>query len=452
MMSPTKSKFTNTSNHHRAHSTTAVLMAIGLAITLSLSGYFLLNLKSEFHQHHTPNTPLFPTDIAPPIYQQQKDKRRIQNDLIRIKPLVVSMEGTGVDRKGYVIEEWGTKSHGHIFDHSFDGDDYRDTYYAVDDDFVKFPNCRRVSWHRYIFPNCNTFHESSMFDAKGISHGHYRNVLKIEDEFSGEIVFKVLRTERGYDFINYEYVKNDALVMERLTSSPRIVDMYGHCGSSIIQEALVADVESLIVPGSGYLKHNRTLNDKHDVDPQNDFTPRQKLSLALMLAEPIADLHGFQDGVIVHDDIQLCQFLYDKQNNLKLNDFNRAEIMLWNQQQQQYCKYHNGKVWGNYRSPEEVDDRPLNEKIDVFSYGNMIYNLLTGLWNYYTMTDDQEVQNLVSKGQQAYIDARYRNHSFEESVLVKVVERCWKHDVGKRADIFEIVGILREAVKKSNSM
>merc|ERR1711862_151944 len=142
--------------------------------------------------------------------------------------------------------------------------------------------------------------------------------------------------------------------MERLTSSPRIVDTYGHCGSSIIQETLEDDIQELVVPGSGYLKNNRTLSDKVDVDPQNKFTPPQKLNLALMLAEAIADLHGFKDGVIVHDDIQLCQFLYDKNNNLKLNDFNRAEVMLWNEKGQHYCKYHNGKVWGQYRSPEEI--------------------------------------------------------------------------------------------------
>jgi hypothetical protein len=33
--------------------------------------------------------------------------------------------------------------------------------------------------------------------------------------------------------------------------------------------------------------------------------------------------------VIVHDDISLSQFLASKDGFMKLNDFNRAEVMLW---------------------------------------------------------------------------------------------------------------------------
>lgn len=434
-------------------------MLLGLAITLSLSGIFLISLKAEFQDQHTINInrPLFPihssssyTFQKPKIPDVRPKKRRTPHD--KIKPKMIFMGDTSKIREGYKIHEDETLEEGHIHRNWYDGDDYLDPYYAFDDDQIKFPGCRRVSWHRYIFPNCNTFHEISMYETEGVSHGHYRNVLKLNHTYSGEVVLKVLRVERGYNTENYEYVKNDALVMERLTSSPRIVDMYGHCGSSILQETLEHDIESLVVPEPGWLKNNRTLNDEHDVDPQNKFTPLQKLSIALSIAEPIADLHGFKDGVIVHDDIQLAQFLYDKQNKLKLNDFNRAEIMLWDEQNQEYCRYHNGKVFGNYRSPEEVDDRPLNEKIDVFSYGNMVYNLLTGLWNYYDITDDQVVQDKLSIGEFAFVDERYKNHSFEEGALVHVIQRCWVKDVDRRADIFEVIGYLRKALEKARKM
>ena len=100
-------------------------------------------------------------------------------------------------------------------------------------------------------------------------------------------------------------------------------------------------MQDIIVPGSGYLKHH-SLNDTHDVDPQNVFDPSQKLQIALAMAQPIADLHGFKDGVLIHNDIQLCQYCYTKNNQLKLNDFNRAEIMLWDEDEKKYCKYKSG--------------------------------------------------------------------------------------------------------------
>lgn len=49
----------------------------------------------------------------------------------------------------------------------------------------------------------------------------------------------------------------------------------------------------------------------------------------------------------VHDDVQLCQWLRTKQGTLKLGDFNRAEIMDYNIEKNEYCRYNNGKAYGN---------------------------------------------------------------------------------------------------------
>ena len=42
-----------------------------------------------------------------------------------------------------------------------------------------------------------------------------------------------------------------------------------------------------------------------------------------------------------------------------------------------------------YRSPEEYNDYPLNEKIDVYSMGNNIYALLTGLYIFYEESESK---------------------------------------------------------------
>jgi len=72
---------------------------------------------------------------------------------------------------------------GHIFDNWFDGDDWIDPYYAFDDDFVRNHDCRRVSWYRLNNPNCNTFHETPMFQVPIVNHGYYRDVFNHTDEF-----------------------------------------------------------------------------------------------------------------------------------------------------------------------------------------------------------------------------------------------------------------------------
>ena len=58
-------------------------------------------------------------------------------------------------------------------------------------------------------------------------------------------------------------------------------------------------------------------------------------------------MHGFEDGLIVHDDIQLCQWLRTEDGSLKLGDFNRATIMDYKEKSGKYCKYKNGPGWGD---------------------------------------------------------------------------------------------------------
>ena len=58
-------------------------------------------------------------------------------------------------------------------------------------------------------------------------------------------------------------------------------------------------------------------------------------------------------------------------------------------------------------------------------------------------------QEKVIAGERAYIDDRYRNHSYIEGKLVELMEQCWIQDPDKRADIFEAVRFLQEVMEES---
>ena len=335
-------------------------------------------------------------------------------------------------------------------------------HWAFDDDEVLDPKCRRPAFWSGYYPNCNNFHEYDLttkydesvvgaenheYDSAYVSHGYFREVWLIENHgYEGPdetLALKVFRYKHDMEFKNLETVRKDALVMERLTASPRIVNIYGHCSFSVSVEAIENEMEEFIVPGDGYAKPE-DLDDSKDVDPKNHYTVPEKLDIALAMAESISDLHGFDEGVIVHDDIQLCQWLKTRDGVLKLGDFNRAEIMFYDEENERYCKYNNGKGYGNYRAPEEFDARDLNEQIDVYSMGNNVYGLLTGLWVFYENEDDGVVQDKVIKGKSPFIDERYRTRSYIEGRLVEIMERCLEFKPDKRATIFEVVEFLRE--------
>jgi len=166
------------------------------------------------------------------------------------------------------------------------------------------------------------------------------------------VAFKAYYWGADYSNADFEYMRMDAIVAERLTWSPRIVDIYGYCGTGMINEAMVkGDIEDIAVPSDGRL--DEPLNDKDHLVIKNKLYPSQKLEYALDMAEAVLLLHSFPDGVIVHDDIQLSQFLLAADGSLKLNDFNRAEIMLYNEKDQEYCGYRNnpgrGDVSGSHK-------------------------------------------------------------------------------------------------------
>lgn len=137
----------------------------------------------------------------------------------------------------------------------------------------------------------------------------------------------------------------DALVSERLSWSSRIVGVYGSCGLSAINEAASKDLDAVAVP-AGDGRPSEPLNDTLALDVRNDLTGTQKLEYALEMFEATALLHSYPGGVIIHDDIQLTQFLIID-GRLKLNDFNRAEIMLFNEKDQEYCRYRNDPGMGD---------------------------------------------------------------------------------------------------------
>ena len=122
-----------------------------------------------------------------------------------------------------------------------------------------------------------------------------------DDQHDSITVLKAQRYHGNpFTMDRYEFIRNDAMVMERLTASPRIFDIYGHCGTSIVSEFLPGEVQVDLIPGRG---RREKMNDKDDVDPKNKFTAKEKLHMALQMAESMSDLHGFTNSVIVHDDI-----------------------------------------------------------------------------------------------------------------------------------------------------
>jgi serine/threonine protein kinase len=172
----------------------------------------------------------------------------------------------------------------------------------------------------------------------------------------------------------------------------------------------------------------------------------------------------------------------------------------WDEKAQKYCKYKNGKGHGDvrisyakrsiagillspspqlhvllscinqWRAPEEYQDLPVDEKIDIWSLGNNFYSILTGVYPFFNITDGDKIkvrnescrypscigfansnkqhclQEMIKDGKTAVIDPRYKDSSYAEAKLVEIIQLCFAYYPEDRPDIHEIWQLLQEAI------
>lgn len=61
-------------------------------------------------------------------------------------------------------------------------------------------------------------------------------------------------------------------------------------------------------------------------------------------------------------------------------------------------------------------------------------------------------QREVRHGNQPPIDPVYKTRSFAEAKLVELIYRCWEYYADDRADIFEMVHSLRQAIAENDRL
>lgn len=278
--------------------------------------------------------------------------------------------------------------------------------------------------------------------------------------FDESVVLKTLRIEREFLEEYYELHRRDAVSMERLTFSPYVLDIYGYCGQSAINELANFGIEGM----SSLEKVARSFRGMDHIEPVSKI----KLQLASMVAAGVSHMHSVDypdfpveeddeedyddeseddDGsseddeehgkserdyigrvssspkkkkhvafekrrtvtsnaTLVHYDLNPRNIAIVKRGKPKLNDFNVAEFLTWDTRSNEKTCGFTGRFkepW--WRAPEEmqrfhhsdttndsnnqnqdqvvsasaavVSSPRLTEKVDIYSLGNILWDILT---------------------------------------------------------------------------
>ncbi|XP_018450227.2 serine/threonine-protein kinase STY46 isoform X1 [Raphanus sativus] len=250
-----------------------------------------------------------------------------------------------------------------------------------------------------------------------IASGSYGDLYK-GTYCSQEVAIKVLKPERLDSELEKEFAQ-EVFIMRKVRHK-NVVQFIGAC----TKPPHLCIVTEFMPGGSVY-----------------DYLHKQKgvfklpalLKVAIDICKGMNYLH---QNNIIHRDLKAANLLMDEHEVVKVADFGVARV-----------KAQTGVMTaetGTYRwmAPEVIEHKPYDHKADVFSYGIVLWELLTGKIPYEYMTPLQAAVGVVQKGLRPTI-AKKTHPKMRE-----LMERLWEKDPTLRPDFSEIIDQLQEISKE----
>ncbi|XP_058191043.1 serine/threonine-protein kinase STY46 [Rhododendron vialii] len=254
------------------------------------------------------------------------------------------------------------------------------------------------------------------FETK-VASGSYGDLYK-GTYCSQEVAIKVLKPERIDSDLQKEFAQ-EVFIMRKVRHK-NVVQFIGAC----TKPPTFCIVTEFMSGGSVY-----------------DYLHKQKgtfklpslLRVALDISKGMNYLH---QNNIIHRDLKAANLLMDENEVVKVADFGVARV-----------KSQTGVMTaetGTYRwmAPEVIEHKPYDHKADVFSFGIVLWELLTGKLPHEYLTPLQAAVGVVQKGLRPTIP----NNTHRK--LAELLERCWQQEPNLRPDFCEVIDILQQIAKE----
>ena len=129
----------------------------------------------------------------------------------------------------------------------------------------------------------------------------------------------------------------------------------------------------------------------------------------------------------------------------------QAKFLLYDKDTKLVCKNKNTvpRDSGIFRSPEEYAQNRLDDKCDIYCFGNSIFMILTGTFPWREIRNDFEVHKRVLAGDRPMLP-----HKITEStdpyvqIMVKVMKMSQQQDSSKRPSAREIATMFQKVLDK----
>lgn len=164
--------------------------------------------------------------------------------------------------------------------------------------------------------------------------------------------------------------------------------------------------------------------------PRRGLPLKTCLDYALQIAQGVAVIHS--TGMI-HRDLKPTNFIVTKEGTIKLLDFGLAKII---ERKRRCCSLNNhlkapktreGTILGTpgYMSPEQVRGQAADQRSDIFSFGAIFYEMLTGR-PVFRENSEIATMNAISRNAPPKLPSRV------PAAVARIVRRCLEKDPTRR--------------------
>ncbi|QCD91636.1 Protein kinase [Vigna unguiculata] len=154
---------------------------------------------------------------------------------------------------------------------------------------------------------------------------------------------------------------------------------------------------------------------------------RRRLRMALDVARGMNYLHH-RNPPIVHRDLKSSNLLVDKNWTVKVGDFGLSRL-----KDATLLNTKSGRGTPQWMAPEVLRNEPSNEKSDVFSFGVILWELMTQSIPWKNLNSLQVV------GVVGFIDRRLDLPEDLDPHVASIIHDCWRSDPDRRPSFEELI-------------
>ena len=178
------------------------------------------------------------------------------------------------------------------------------------------------------------------------------------------------------------------------------------------------------------------------------FKVKDALKHAQGIAEGLRYLHeeAVEGSMVIHRDLKPDNVGLTKDKQVKLLDFGLAKIVEDTSAQSEEVYKMTGRTGTLcYMAPEVALDKPYNHKVDVFSFGIMLWQLLQAEQPYCCIRNEHLFGDLMISNVRPEVSKKWPKE------IVELMQRCWSPKIEERPSFPEIIKTIESTLTKLNT-